>query len=343
MRQSRCAFKAALAGASLSLLAVPALAEDGVCAPAPEPVLSLSYGSRYDADDPTRSQIDEEGEAAAKAALDPLDAFLRDLAKMSDDMLTSDGDRRAALADCLMAKIATWAKADALSDLGAETVDLTIGSRLAAFALITRAATPHTSAHGDLTHVRDWLSRRIEAQMRFWEAAPRGAAQGNLRAWAALAAAAVADVTGDAVVRGWAAWSTAYVVCTAGEDGSLPQEMRRGKYALHYQLHALAPLVTAAVLLERQGVRIVDRCDGALDRAARFALADLADGSLTRAITGVEQSLFDGTSDLRSFQVSWLAAYLHIRSDPEIERLIAAYQPLSYSKLGGDQSLLWAR
>ncbi len=308
------------------------------CPPFAEPVLDLAFQSRYASDDETRSEIDPERAAAAVAALEPLDEFVASLTERTDAALEA-GDRAGAA--CVMAELAHWARADALSDLGTQTVQLTIASRLAGLALVAGQVSWEGNP-GDFADVSHWLARRMDEQMVFWEEAPDGAAQGNLRAWAALAGAAVALVTDDTVTRGWAAWSVAYVACTAAEDGSLPQEMSRGELALHYQLHAVAPLVVAAGLLERQGLSVMDKCGRAMDRVVSYTLRDVgAGGAQTQARTGMPQTVDGGLEGLKDFQLSWGEAWLRLRSDPALEAVIAPRRPLKYSKLGGDQTRIW--
>lgn len=332
----RCVIALLLAG-----VAVPGLARAD-CAPAPGPVLTLSYDSRYAEDDPDRSRLDEDREAAAIAALDPLDGFIQDLADgLEQALMADDPALREAGALCLLAQIGEWARGDALAGLETETVQLTIGARLAAFAIIAGKAAALAPDSADLPDIRRWLTDRMEAQMRFWETAPDRASQNNLRAWAGLAGAATAALNDDPVMRGWAAWSVSYVLCSANPDGSLPQEMRRGALALHYQLHALAPLVTAVLVLRGQGIDLTDRCDGALGRAARFALSDLGAGTKTLAITGQVQSYFDGTDSLGDWQLAWLVPYLRLDPDPALAEVAKGLEPLSFSKLGGNQTLIW--
>ncbi|MEM6303846.1 MAG: alginate lyase family protein [Pseudomonadota bacterium] len=320
-----------------SLVPGAAVAQD--CTPFAAPVLDLAFKSRYAQDDATRSELDPVRAAAAEAALGPLDDFVSDMTARTDEAIAS-GDRQAAA--CVLAELAHWARADSLSDLGTQTVELTISSRLAGLALVAGQVGPAGDS-SDFADVSAWLSRRMDAQMVFWETAPDGAAQGNLRAWAALAGAAVALVTDDAVTRGWAAWSVSYVGCTAAPDGSLPQEMRRGELALHYQLHAVAPLVVAAALLDRQGVSVMDKCGRALDRVVGFTLRDVAAGGAeSAALAGVPQSVAGGLEALDDFQLSWGEAWLQLRSDAALEQVISARRPLRYSKLGGDQTRIWS-
>ena len=115
-------------------------------------------------------------------------------------------------------------------------------------------------------------------------------------------------------------------------------------YALKYQLHAIAPLVLASLLLERKGAEVQSLCDRALARVVGFATADLATGAATQAITGKQQTFFDGTDKLEPFHLAWLEAYLLIDKGPDraaMEELARQYRPLAYSKLGGDQTLIW--
>lgn len=328
--------------AGLPLGAGPARAQ--ACDPAPEPVLSLSYGSRYAQGDASRSELDTEAEAEAEGALKPVDDFLRDLTRAANGIFAPDADKPA-IADCLTGQIAAWARADAMSDLGSDTAKLTIGSRLAGFGIVLMQILPEATRADEIADIKAWLGRRMAEQMVFWEEeAPNGARQGNLRAWAAMGAAITATLIEDPVMRGWAAWSASYILCKAAPDGSLPQEMRRGRFALKYQLHAIAPLVITALVLERQGIQLQGVCEGALSRAVQFAVGDLATGAATAAITGKTQSFFDGTDTLEGFHLAWLEAYLLLdtRADRRpLEALAEAWRPLRNSKLGGNQTLIW--
>jgi poly(beta-D-mannuronate) lyase len=322
------------------MLAHPALAAD--CPPAPEPVLSLDYASRYAADSESRSDIDAEAKEKAEDALRPIDDFLRDLTAAANAVMEDGADRQAA-ADCVVAQIATWAGAGAMRDLQSETARLTAGSRIAGFGLVLLQVMPHSGLAAEAATIRAWLADLMQAQMLFWEEeAPRGAKQGNLRAWAALGGSTAAALLDDPVIRGWSAWSLRYILCKAEADGSLPQEMRRERLALQYQLHSIAPLVVSTLLLSRQGIDLRAECDGALRRVVDFAVADVADGAQTRAITGVEQSFFDGSDTLEGFHLAWLEAWLILAPEDAAARTLAeAWRPLSYSKLGGNQTQLW--
>ncbi|MGR3502276.1 alginate lyase family protein [Pseudaestuariivita sp.] len=326
--------RALLAGAVvLCCGATPVAAE---CVP-PEPVHGLSFGSRY-VEGTGSTVIDDEAEAEAVEQLKPVDDLIRDLARAADDVL--DGDVGAA--DCVIETLYTWAEAGALGALKSDTSRLTIASRIAGLALVARKI--QTVDRGDPRWftIHDWLGGLMQAQRIYWEAeAPNGAKRGNLRGWAALAGASVAELTEDPVLRAWAVWSASYVMCTASEDGSLPQEMGRGKHALHYQLHAVAPLTVTAKLVAPHGYDLMAECDRALPRAARFAVEDLQSGAASARHSGEVQSFFDGSRDLGGFQLAWLEAYLAMRADPQIAAMAETWRPLSNSKLGGRQTGVW--
>jgi len=333
----------ALMGASVLMsIASPAIAQDETCAPAPEPVITLGFGSRYTDDSKSRSEIDKESNDAVNAALGPIDDFLRDLTRIANNVTRGDDDQ-IAQADCVVAQMATWADADAFSDLETITANFSIGSRLAAFALAYRQVAPFAADTKARQSIEDWLGRRTDEQMTFWEEdATSGAKTGNLRAWSTLGINLVGQIRNDPVALRWSAWSATFLQCQALEDGSLPQEMRRGKYALHYQLHAVAPLVVTTLLLEQQGLSIKGVCDNALDRIVAFTLADLETGEASAAYSGETQTLFDGTEELQSFQMAWLEAYLALSPNAELDAYADTFRPLGNSKLGGDQALLWA-
>ncbi|MDA7430838.1 alginate lyase family protein [Primorskyibacter aestuariivivens] len=312
------------------------------CPATPEPVLTMEYDSRYEEDDDTRSEIDEDANDAVNASQKPVDDFIRLLAD-SANRIFDEGADQGAIADCVVAQVAEWARRDALLDLRTDTVRLTFGSRLAGISLALRQVVGHGGTSDDWQAIRSWLRTLSTAQLEFWEQeATSGAKRGNLRAWAALGIAAAADLLDDPVLHGWSAWSTRYVLCSANPDGSLPQEMRRGRLALHYQLHAVAPLVVTTRLLADRGYSLQDDCEAALMRVVTFTLADVETGERTQDITGETQTFFDGSAEISAYHLAWLEAFISlVPAAPEAQEKAAQYRPLSSSKLGGEQTHLW--
>ena len=332
-----------IAALALSLAAPMTHAGQSVCPDAPAPVVTLSYASRYADDDPSRAAIDPKREAEAEAAIAPVDTFIANLTASASELYLGPSRKRVAAAKCILARMAVWARADALSNLETETVGITIGARYAALSLILWQTLPYAYEHPDRASVLAWLNRRMDEQRAFWVHAPKGTRIGNLRAWTGLAGVALALQTQDQTMRNWGAEAITDVLCSANPDGSLPQEMKRGRLALHYQLHAIAPLVVASTLLERQGVPASRVCDDALHRIVGFAVADLETGRATEQITGLPQSLFIDENSLHPYQLAWIEPYLTLSDNPDVALMRGRLGALTYTKLGGDQTALWGR
>lgn len=315
--------------------------EPFVCADVPAPVVSLDHGSRYIAEDDSRSEFDAASNREVDTQLKPVDTFITDLALAANRALSTLEDQPAA-ADCVMSGLVVWAKADALSDLATMNAQLSAPSRVAGLAFAYAQVQPFLSSPEDQALIEDWLAARAATTMAYFDTeAPKNASRNNLRAWAGLAVARIGLTVEDTTMTDWADASVRLVVCQAAADGSLPLEMARQELALHYQLHAITPLVVTAALLQDSGHDLFSVCDGALQRAVGFAMAALDDPKMIRKLTGHQQSYFDGTEELRSFELAWAEAYLSLFPLPALEAFVADYAPLSNSKIGGRQSLLW--
>jgi poly(beta-D-mannuronate) lyase len=326
----------------LCLAASPALADD-VCFSKTDPVVSLGYPSRYTADSKTRSDFDDAGNRAVTAALKPIDDFISDLARTSNAAQTATGDAATLAADCVLDHLAAWAAADALSDLKTETAQMSVPARVGGMAFAYANALPFATDDPARRAVIDgWLRARALQTIAFFDAyAPPRVNRNNLRAWAALAVARIGLTLDDAQFIAWADISTRLVACTVSADGSLPMEMQRGELALHYQIHAVGPLVMTAALLQDSGAGLFDSCDRAIPRAVSFTLLALKDPTIVEPLAGEVQSFAKGHEKLDAFEVAWAQAYLTYNDDPAVAALAATYDSLSNSKFGGDQSLLW--
>ncbi len=327
-----------------AMIPTEAFAIDAACAPAAEPVISLDYGSRYTDDDKSRSTIDADSNEAVNTALRPVDDFIRDLVVGANDVLNeTDPATASTAADCVLTQIAVWARADALSDLSSYTARLSVGARIGAIAEAYRQIRPQVTDLKAVADVDQWLITRGDEQLAFWEEeATSGARTGNLRAWAALALLNIGEVTDTDTFVWWAGASSVRILCTARDDGSLPQETKRGSYGLHYQFHALSPLVTIAARLDQAGMPITTVCNDALTRVVDYAFNDLdQEGALTQEYSGAQQSYFDGTETMEDHELAFLGPYVTLFPQSNLAARAEGIESLSNSKLGGDQRLLW--
>ena len=330
-----------------ALQAEDASSDPFVCAATPKAVVSLNHGSRYVAADKSRSEFDDAANDEVDAQLKPVDAFITDLANAANRAVSHPDDRKAAV-DCVLSGLANWAGADALSDLSTMNAQLSAPSRIAglafAYAQVKHLSDPSDDqAIADRAMIEGWLTVRARATMTYFDVeAPSKASRNNLRAWAALAVARIGLTVEDAAMIDWADASVRLVACQAAADGSLPLEMARRNLALHYQLHAVTPLVVTAALLQARGHDLFMACDRALHRAVGFSLDAFEDPKLVETLTGNPQSYFDGSEKLRGFELAWAEAYLSLFYAPRLTAFVASYGALGNSKLGGKQSLLWA-
>jgi poly(beta-D-mannuronate) lyase len=306
------------------------------------PVTKLAFPSRYAVDSKSRSDFDEKANAEVDAALKPVDDFIVKLAVEANNSLTSPDATALLAADCVVDRIHEWAAADALSALESDGAQLSIPSRVAAIAIAYAQVLPKATVNDRQAIIEAWLRTRVQASMTFFDTkSPPRASSNNLRAWAGLGAAQVGLILDDPDMIGWAIASVQRVACTANVDGSLPNEMFRRKLALHYQIHAVGPLVFTAALLKDKDPTLLQFCNGAIVRAAQFAVAGAKDPKIVEAITGVKQSFNPDPAKLKAYEFAWITAFLSQVEDPDIKAFGLNFDVLSNSKLGGKQSLLW--
>ncbi|RYI34519.1 MAG: alginate lyase [Acetobacteraceae bacterium] len=329
----------------MAFLTTPAFADDPpICPKDAEPVVSLGFGSRYAADSASRSDFDEESDKAVTAALKPIDTFIADLSRQTD--LLNDPETKPdialAAATCVQESILAWAEADALSDLKTQGANLSAPSRVGGIAFAYAAAKALLPDAEGNAEIESWLLARARQAMTFFdEDAPPRASQNNLRAWAGLAVTRIGLTLDDPALMDWGNATARLVACTAAEDGSLPNEMWRDGLALHYQLHAIAPLVTTAALLEDQRPGVFEACNGAIRRAVTFTISGLIDPAPVEELTGKRQSVGGPDHPPRDFELAWVPAYLRYNPDDAISDYVKDIKLFGNSKLGGNQTLLW--
>jgi len=314
-----------------------AYAEGQVKCPAiTPPVIRLDIGSRYEDEDASRSVIDEDANDAVNNALKPLDAYVRSLASLIDEK--PEQGHPDIRYRCLYRSLKTWADAGALSDLDTLNANLAISPRLSGISIVYYRATQTVMpAPEDQAAINHWLEERaIDVKSFFDTKAPQMASRNNLRAWAGLAVSQVGVLTGNQDLIRWGADSNQLVICSADSNGSLPFEMKRGDKALHYQLHAVAPLVVNAALLNSRFSDSFAVCDGKLDRIVDFTVTAINDPTVVGKQVGKKQTFTKGNEKLEAFQIAWLEPYLKYRKNPKALQLVKRYRPLTNSMLGGN-------
>jgi poly(beta-D-mannuronate) lyase len=323
--------------------ATAAQAAKETCFTAPKPVMSLGFGSRYQAASKSRSDIDEDSDAAVTKALKPIDKFIQDLSRQitraSDE---KDPGMRRLYQRCVVDNVYTWAKADALDDMRTPNAKLSIPARIGGIAIAYSEARNQVPGLGDKQRlIEAWLLKRARETAYFFDnEATKGASRNNLRAWASLAVGEVGILTEDRALVDWAIMSNRTMIEGAAPDGSLPLEMNRMRYALHYQLHAMTPLVASVARLCDAGYGKGGADIEKLGTMARFSINAVKNPGIVQKINGKSQTVKPGLKANLS-AISWLEPYIALSSDFDVEKQFASLRPLNNSKLGGDQTALY--
>lgn len=315
--------------------------------------MTLAHGSRYVASTQTQSHVDPAGNAAVDRALGPIDNFVRAISRDSNAALrayrSGNAAKAQAQADCILDSLYRWARADALGDLRTHHARLTVGSRITGIAMAYLQVRPFSRRKAEIRAVDAWLQSLSKSQAAWWRTSDTThARRNNLRAWEALGFIAVGIATDHHALAEEGARITRSILCTANPDGSLPMEMRRGRLALHYQLHAVQPLTMSVALLyhrapPRLRTDLRGACDRALQRAAEFALTDLRNGGRgSWRRSGQQQSFFDGSDAVKSYEMAWTVPFATLYRSRMAEDYLRHASGLRNSKLGGDQKVLWA-
>ncbi|WP_152534405.1 alginate lyase family protein [Martelella sp. AD-3] len=335
-----------LAGAATILAAAaepPAPDADSEACPVfPAPTVTLDYGSRYEESGSDRSELDAAGNAEVDLALKDADEFIRQLDGLANDALVNPVLAKTR-ADCVISGIAAWANAGAFSALETENAKMTYASRVGGIASAYRQVRDKTEDLAEQkTAIEAWLRKNADFLTEYWSNdAPPKAKMGNLRLWAAFAVTEAALILREPDYINWALDSQRTILATVDENGSMPYEMRRGAYALHYQLHALAPLTASAALICHNDYSYTEDEQAAIEKAVAFALEGIADPAAVALIAGKPQTVKQGLNDQEPFSIAFLEAYLSLESDAALDRKLAPLRPLSNSKLGGDLTLLY--
>jgi poly(beta-D-mannuronate) lyase len=138
----------------------------------------------------------------------------------------------------------------------------------------------------------------------------------------------------------WAILSNNTMIVNASPDGSLPLEMNRQRYALHYQLHAMAPLVTSVARICDAGYGKGGADLEKLQTMARFSVAAVKDPKIVQKINGKSQTVKPGLKNNLS-AIAWLEPYVALSNDLEMKAEFEALRPMSNTKLGGNLTKLY--
>jgi poly(beta-D-mannuronate) lyase len=179
-----------------------------------------------------------------------------------------------------------------------------------------------------------WLERNAELTRSYYDARVKQAAAGaqNHFYWAAVQLAATGIATGNRADFDWAMERAKRGIDAIAPDGTLAEEMRRGKRALHYHLYAASPLVMLAELGLPNGVDLYAYDNGALKKLVEVSTHGLVDPALFEKRTGIPQERPDPPT---AEAIGWAEPYNRRFPDPTITTLLKEAPDHSYMYLGG--------
>jgi poly(beta-D-mannuronate) lyase len=158
----------------------------------------------------------------------------------------------------------------------------------------------------------------------------------NHAAWAGLAVAAAGLGAGDAALLRWGMQRAEAFLAQVTPEGAHPQELARGRMALHYHLFALQPAAALARIGAAGGAPLSVPAQDALARFASFTFAATEDSARIAALAGAPQAHLSGERPWRADGQGF-----EILRDPAFLPALAAFRPYRARWLGGNVTLLW--
>ena len=179
-----------------------------------------------------------------------------------------------------------------------------------------------------------WLQKEADLTRGFYDERIRSShndAQNHFY-WAAIQLAATGIAANDRGDFDWAMQRAKDGIAAIQPDGTLAEEMRRGKRALHYHLYAASPLVMLAELGLSNDINLYLENHGALKELVEVSTHGLTDSSLFDKRTGIPQERPDPPT---AEAIGWAEPYNRRFPDPIIIKLLAEQPDHSYMYLGG--------
>ena len=309
------------------------------CPPVPAAVRSLALDGFYT--DLRGSIPDPARYAASQAGARPLYEWLRTIQAGTEEWLRGGPSDSAA---CALDAMDAWARGGALlGDLNREAGyqrNWTLAGAATAFLAMRDAPGLDPAA---LVRVMVWFAAAGQAaRASFDRTAPNpfvNALVNNHATWAGYAVAAAGIAAGDAALLAWGLRRLGDTVDQVDRAGALPQELARGRMALHYHLFTLQALGPLLRIAEANRFGLSASGEAALARLAALVVASLADPGPGGERPRGERPAGGQAAHLRDAQ--GLEVLLGRRADPSLSRMLAPWRPFQEARMGGNVTLIW--
>lgn len=302
----------------------------GSCGPTPVAATDLSLNSYYS--DEHKSTPDPGKKAAYDLAVAPIETLKKALCSAGAG---SSSDKRT----CALQWLDTWTTKGALTgkmegdDNGFQseaTRRWTLASVALSYGKLKDFATPEQQAR-----IESWLKKLADKTIDYLNSYYKGSPsnvgrQNNHYYWGGLAVTAVGAVTGDPKYMAYGKSVFSDAMNSVQSDGSLKQELLRGKRALFYHAFAAEPLVMTSALLGLNSPK--------LDLLVSY----VADGVSNPQ--NIQKQIPDHSAQepLPGYKLAWANVYLRHKGNSKLSQALDSFgadQTASNCGLGGDLRL----
>lgn len=291
------------------------------CNTPPPVVYNLDANSFYG--DAHHSIIDPALKKKHDDAVKPLEDFIRSIAKMSDKYI-QDPVKNLSEGSCANQWIVSWAKQNAM--LGEMKSNQSYSERkwmLAGIGMVYGKTRSLIKVEENLI-IETWFKKL--ADLTIAHSDQYKGTRNNHYYWEGLAVGVVGAITKDSKYLSWSKQVFSNAMDKIQKDGSLVEEMNRGKRAIHYHAFATAPLVVMSSILDLQSDK--------LRELVRFTYQAVLHPETIEKRTGFKQD------EITSSNLGWLLIYIRRNPDGEISTFLKSKSSLYTSKLGGNLNLV---
>jgi len=288
----------------------------------------------YADNDPTHSIIDPVKQKAYEQSSGPV-KHEGDVVVAAADAFRKTGSEQAAA--CVLTHMESEAREHALTGKMSSSQAYFVQGWVAGAESIAylKVDGPHRATPEQRKLILPWLKTIADQVRTFYTEREKASGAGNAQNhfyWAAVQIGATGIAADDRKEFDWAMQIARDGMAAIHSDGTLPEEMRRGKRALHYHLYAASPLVMLAELGMPNGVDLYTYHDAALKKLVTVSTAGLLDASLFEQRTGIKQERPDPPT---AEAIGWAEPYNRRFPNPTITKLLAEAPSHSYMYLGG--------
>jgi poly(beta-D-mannuronate) lyase len=264
-----------------------------------------------------------------------IEEFSRAVVKAADEYQTTGSS---AAAQCVFSLLDSAAQQKVLTGtMGGHQASYVQGWNLGAWAVAyLKVRGSGLASEEQARAIASWLKKLAEENRGYYEEKRRARhpndSDNNHLYWAGFAIAAAGIANDDRKLFDWGMDAYKDGVHDIREDGTLPQEMARGRMALHYHFYALAPLLFLAELGETNGLPLYSERHYAIKRLIARCISGFEDPGFFREKTGSAQVT---DTKIQAWEISWAQFYTRRFPNPEITKLMGDAEYLTYTTLGG--------